>query len=90
MTWIEKKKWFEPKGWNGRRRPEEKTYTIMEMAAILSVSRDTIYKWIAFDAPDEAVIPPSGWIRLPNGRVRIHEWVLIKIKNGENVNEKQN
>lgn len=83
MTWIERKKWFTPGG-NGRRdQVVELSYSIPEVAEILSVSRDTIYKWMALDCPEEAVIPPAAWYRLPNGRIRIRQWIVSKIQIGE-------
>lgn len=84
MTWIERKNWFEPKGRNGGKPQRiEQSYSIPEVAEILSVSRDTVYKWLAFDCPEEAVIKPAFWFRLPNGRIRIKASVVMKMQQGE-------
>ena len=81
MTWIEKKEdWFPDKGRKRKAVAIERSYTIAQMAEALAVSREIIYKWLALDDPENAVIPPTGWYRLPNGRVRIREWVIIKIQ----------
>lgn len=83
MTWIEPKK-----NWIRENLPPQslevgRSYSIPEVAGMLSVSRQTVYKWLAFDCPEEAVIPPQAWYRLPNGRLRIREWIVIKIQKGE-------
>lgn len=87
MSWIEKKEhWLDKKKETPTPRVErmvQKSYSIPEVADLCSVSRDTVYKWLAFDCPEEAVIPPSAWYRLDNGRIRIKEWIVEKIQNHE-------
>jgi predicted site-specific integrase-resolvase len=61
----------------------EKVYKIREVCQILSVSRQTVYKWLAINTPEDVIIPPVGWFRLPAGHIRIHGWVIKKIQNGE-------
>jgi len=72
MTWIEKKKWFKPKGGNGRKPQRiEQSYSVSEVAEMLGVSRQTIFNYLSFDEPESAKIPPYGWYRLPSGHIRI-------------------
>jgi len=59
------------------------SYSVVKAAAILGVSRQTIYKYLSIDEPEYAIIPPDAWFRLPSGYIRIREWILIKLKNGE-------
>jgi hypothetical protein len=61
----------------------KKCYSIKEVGKILSVSRQTIYKWLSLDEPEDAIIPPEAWFRLPSGHIRIREWVVLKIQNRE-------
>jgi hypothetical protein len=54
-----------------------------EVAEILSVTKKTIYKWLSLDEPEDAVIPPAAWYKLPNGHIRIKEWIVLKLQNNE-------
>ena len=29
----------------------------------------------------EAVIPPEAWFRLPDGHIRIREWIVVELQN---------
>jgi len=83
MAWLEKKQdWLSQptrgKG-NGKRRLE-KMYSVSEVAELLSVSRGTVFKWLSLDEPEEAVIPPDAWIKLPNGYIRIREVAVLKLQ----------
>jgi len=79
--WIESdKNWFGSRREKQKRSMPEKSYSIPEVAELLSVSRGVIYKWLSLDEPEEAVIPPSAWYRLPNGRVRIYAWIVINLQ----------
>jgi len=42
------------------------SYSVVKAAAILGVSRQTIYKYLSIDAPEFALIPPQAWFRLPS------------------------
>jgi len=82
MSWLEKtNNWMGPYGPSKKPRPRkvEKTYSVSEVAEIFSVSRNTVFKWLSLDEPEDAVIPPSAWIRLPSGHIRIKEWVVKKL-----------
>lgn len=55
-------------------------YSVTEVAEIFSVHRDTVIKWLSIDDDDiEAVIPPEAWFKLPNGHIRIKEWIIQKL-----------
>ncbi|MBW1799375.1 MAG: hypothetical protein JRJ85_01465 [Deltaproteobacteria bacterium] len=86
MAWLEKKEGWIPATKKGapRKRQVEKSYSIAEVAELLSVTKQTIFKWMAFEEPEDAVIPPSGWYRLPSGHIRIREWVVLKLQAEEN------
>ena len=84
MPWIEKKEnWLKKPQTKKETLPMSKAYSITEVAKLLSVSRRTIFKWLAIDEPEDAVIPPEAWFRLPSGHIRIREWVVIKLQNNE-------
>ena len=51
----------------------EKTYSVSEVAEILSLSPKTVRKWLSPREPDKAFIAPEDWLRLPNGQIRIRE-----------------
>lgn len=83
MSWIKKTgNWMGPYS-RKRSRPQykriERVYSVSEVAELLSVSRNTVFKWLSLDEPEFAVIPPNGWIRLPSGHIRIKEWVIKKL-----------
>jgi predicted transcriptional regulator len=81
MTWIEKKKWFEQPGGNGKKPQKiEQSFSVSEVAKLLGVSRQTIFKYLALDEPNDAVIPPAAWYRLPSGHIRIHAWIVSKLQ----------
>ena len=86
--WIEKKE-----DWLGRGkkasspapavRRAERMFSVSEVADLLSVTRQTVFKWLALDEPEEAVIPPEAWVRLPgSGHIRIKEWAVVKLQAG--------
>ena len=83
MAWIEKKKnWF-PGG--GKKRPSRQempqTYSVAEVAGLLSVTKQTVYKWLLEDEDGgEAVIPEEGWFKLQgSGQIRIYKWAVEKL-----------
>lgn len=96
MTWLDQKDDMDTSG--GRlkrsqppasRKELEKLYSIAEVARIFKVDKRTIVKWMDFDedAPNEAPIPPDAWFKLPNGNIRIREWIILKLM-GEEKKEK--
>jgi len=55
----------------------ERVYSVSEVAELLSVSRNTVFKWLSLDEPEFAVIPPDAWIRLPSSNhIRIKAWAV--------------
>jgi len=86
MPWLEKKEnWLTPgkSKMTPKKLFNEKVYSVTEVAASLAVTRQTIYKWLSIDEPEYAIIPPNAWFKLPNGHIRIREWIVLKIKKGE-------
>ena len=86
MPWLDKKKdWLPSQGRRGRGDGPrvEKMYSVSEVAGLLSVSRHTIFKWMAMDKSDRNIIPFEAWIKLPNGHIRIREWIVLKLQAGE-------
>ena len=84
--WLEKRENWLPSGKPRKTKPKrspEKMYSVSEVAAMLSISRSTVFKWLSIDEPDLAVIPPGAWIKLPNGHIRIREWIVLKLQAGE-------
>ena len=85
MGWLEEKKDWLPNSRNTRkaRQPEkepEKVYSVAEVAHLMSVSKNTVYKWLCIDHPEDAVIPPSGWFRIANTtEIRIKKWALMAL-----------
>lgn len=80
MAWLEKKEnWLSSNRFPKKREPVAPIYTVTEFADICRVTRQTVFKWLSIDKPEYAVIPPSGWFRLPSGHIRIRDWVLKKI-----------
>lgn len=83
MTWIEKKEgWIGRKeGGNGKKpAPPQKSYSVTEVASLLGISRQTVFKWLSLDEPETAIIPAQAWYRLPSGHIRIREWIVIKLQ----------
>ena len=61
-----------------------KVFSVSQVAEILQVDKQTVYKWLSTDAPEYAVIPSDGWFRLPlSGHIRIKGWVVDKLKAGD-------
>lgn len=87
MPWLEEKKNWLPNTQRTRkaRQPEkepERVYSVAEVARLMSVSKNTVYKWLCIDHPEDAVIPPAGWFRIPNTKeIRIRKWVLMALMN---------
>jgi hypothetical protein len=71
MPWIERRDNWLPRSAPMRRRDD--VYTVSEVATLLKVSRNTVYKWLGFDEAEEAVIPPAMWFKLPTGHIRIRK-----------------
>jgi len=88
--WIDKKNDMDTSGGvlrrsSGRRsrpRPPEPTYSVAQVAEIFSVSKATVRKWLSIDFPEDAVIPPDGWFKLPrSGYIRIKHGIITSLKN---------
>ena len=58
-------------------------YSVAEVAELMSVHKQTVYKWLGLDDEDEAVIPPGGWVKTPGGQIRIREWIVLRLQCGE-------
>jgi hypothetical protein len=54
--------------------------TIKDLEKEYSVSRQTVYQWLAIGNPKEAVIAKEDWFRLPGGSIRIKKSVLKKLQ----------
>ena len=83
MPWIEKKKGWLPGGDGGEVRKAERMYKVSEVASLMSVNKHTVLKWMALDESDDNIIPFEAWIKLPNGHIRIREWIVLKLQAGE-------
>lgn len=84
MPWIEQKEeWLPGQKKQKAKKTLSRVYTVTEVAQKLNVSRQTIFKYLALDAPEEAIIPPAAWFRLPSGHIRIRSWIIQKLMNGE-------
>lgn len=84
MQWLEKREnWIPGKPAQRPRKKMSKVYSVTEVAQILAVSRQTVFKWLSIDEPEYAVIPPEAWFRLLSGHIRIREWVVLKLQNQE-------
>jgi hypothetical protein len=90
MAWIEKRtNWLkaEVRGQRSEGREQRElsvnVYSISDAARVLKVDKRTIMKWMEYDEDDldSAIIPPSAWFKLPNGYIRIEEWIIIKLMN---------
>jgi len=57
---------------------KDKLYKTSEVAKIMSVTNQTVYKWISCN-----ILPTDGWFKLPNGYIRFKSWLVEKLKNGE-------
>ena len=84
--WIPKKKdWLGKRAESSYPKAEriEKVYSVAEVARLFSIDKKTVFKWMAFEAEDqgEAVIPAEAWFKLPNGHIRIREWIVLKLLN---------
>jgi hypothetical protein len=88
MTWLEKKKnWTieggrlkKPPARGAKKKMVARMYSVSEVAELLSVSRRTVFKWLALDDPENAVIPPDAWIKLPSGYIRIKEAAVLELQ----------
>ena len=88
MTWLQQKNLLEKKGDRPKRPPPrkrrtriEKSYSVSEVAEIMSVDRRTVFKWLSISEPDDAVIPPNMWFKLPSGHIRILERAVLDLQN---------
>lgn len=88
MTWIDKKAEMDTSGgWlrapreRPRRRPAmEPVYTVAEVADILAISKQTVYKYLMAEDGD-AVIPAEGWFKLPgSGHIRIRHAAVMALQ----------
>ena len=87
MSWIEKKGDWLGKGRKdqrsevrGQRSDEKKVLTVAEAAYELGVDKQTVYKYMAMEAGEEAPIPFDAWYRLPGGHIRIYRYIIVEIK----------
>ena len=80
--WLEKRENWIPGTGRGRsaKKKVEKVYSISEVAQLFSVSRTTVFKWLSLDEPNDAVIPPEAWFKLPRGHIRIREWIILQLQ----------
>jgi len=65
-----------------RRKPikrRAKVFTVSEVAELLAVSRSTVFRYLAIDEPDLAVIDPGDWFKLPGGSIRIRARAIEKL-----------
>ena len=83
--WLERKE-----GWLGKDVPRavpeqrvEQVYTVAFVAEKLAVDKSTVFKWLSHEDGDGGVIPPEAWFKLPNGHIRIREWIVLKLLSGE-------
>ena len=77
MAWIEARNFFP----QARKPIMQRLYTVQDCARIMAVSKQTVYKWLCFDDPENAVISPDDWIKLPNsGHIRIKEKAIHKLQ----------
>lgn len=81
--WIEKKENWLPGSERKQPGPEENVYSVAEVADLLKITKPTVMKWLSIDESKLAVIPPNAWFKLPNGYIRIREWIVLKLKAGE-------
>jgi len=50
---------------------------------MLAVDKRTVQKWMMEDEETgDAVIPAEAWFKLPNGYIRIREWVVLELLGG--------
>ena len=69
-------------GHRRRRKPKRgkpMSYSVTQFAAALAVTRQTVYKYLSLGNPDDAVISPADWYKLPGGAIRIKARALAKI-----------
>jgi len=78
MGWIDRKEGWISRRENTRRRVSERVYSVTQVARMLNVSRNTVYKYL-----DSAIIPAEGWFKLPGGGIRIREAAVMRIKSGQ-------
>jgi len=58
----------------------EASYSTGKTAELLGVSKQTIFKYLSLEAPEDAVIPPDAYFRLPSGHIRIKAWAIIELQ----------
>jgi len=82
MAWLDENKDWVPKSKQRPKPPKkvEMTYRISEVAEMLSVTHQTVFKWLSIDEPEDAIIPPSAWFRLPGGHIRIFESAVLQLQ----------
>ena len=61
----------------------EASYSTGETARLLGVTKQTIFKFLSLEAPEDAVIPPDAWFRLPAGHIRIKAWVILDLQDSD-------
>jgi len=68
------------------RRQIEKVYSVAQVAELLSVTKQTVYKFLSLDEPELATIDPVHWFKLPNGHIRIRQKAVLKLLEENQVN----
>jgi len=58
----------------------EVSYSTGATAKLLGISKQTIYKFLSLEAPEDAVIPKDAWFRLPSGHIRIKTWIILDLQ----------
>jgi len=62
----------------------ERVYSVSEVARILGVTKQVVYKWLSIGYPEGAIIPPNAWFRLPRSKhIRIKAWAVRKLLDGQ-------
>jgi len=54
----------------------EKLYKTSEVAEIMNVTKQTVYKWLD-------ILPKKGWFRNHVGQLRFKKWLIDKLKSGQ-------
>lgn len=84
MPWLDpKENWLaKPRKTKQPPQPVEKSYSVTEVAEILSVDRKTVFKWLVPDEETgEAIIAGEAWYKLPgSGHIRIRESGVRKLQ----------
>jgi hypothetical protein len=59
-------------------------YSVWEIAFLMSVSKQTVYRWLHGTQDEPPIIPRDGWIRLPHsGQIRIRGDIPANLQKGD-------